>query len=288
MQTATDLEFYQDKIRFKACEYGSHSPWAGAGKFLKELRSTFVTETGLIPPGLRWISPSKTFWLFESAPKLQQVIFHHGEADEGHEGKKLYSYAVQLPWTAMLVEINLEFFPIRTWVFALEGPLRDLKDKVGLLPLPNHYPCAQVCYPKDANLKANTVHNVGDAIRLAQEFAWYSYANEDITDTFDKTMEMKMPAYLFVDDKENWRGDFKDMTDLLAAWSKTSTQRILTCETPYLAPSNSILAPEQLMGGDPMPTLNDVLLSSCQVEQYNYAHNTYFEEAVRAAHSRSL
>jgi hypothetical protein len=285
---ATDIEFYDDKIRLKCHNFGSRTSWTGAHKFLEELRSTFITETGLLPPGLRWVSPAKTFWLFESAPRLQQVVFHYGEADEGHNGKQLYTYTVQLPWTAMLVEINVEYFPIRTWVYALHGPILGHNDDIGVLPLPNHYPCAQVCYPKDANLKASSCHNVADAINLAKEFAWFSFANEDIFDTFKFTLETKMPAFLFVNDEGEWRGDFLDMTDLLASWEDTSAKRILTMSSPYMNPGDSILEPEQLMQTGSLSRIRDVIASATKVEAFNYSHSDYFEEAVRAAHSRSM
>lgn len=252
-------------------------------RFCKELYNDLKFNTGLMPPGLKWVSGSRSYWLFQYPPRYQTIIFHNAQAHRVNQRTRKENFELILPWTAMLVELDATLFPDRVWIFALEGPLQSFSDIIGVMPLPNLYPNAQVCFPENARALGSP-QDIGEAINLAYEIAWSSYSNIDIAHTLAQAFQARMPYELFVN---HHRRRSITMMELLDYWEALSLHEVLPMK--FLSPFNSILEPEAIFNGhNTMTTVQDIVSSVEYMESQSRYTEQALEFSITSAHSRAL
>src|SRR3990167_1261379 len=86
-------------------------------------------DTGLLPPVVRHISPSRKFVIFERPPGIKKISFVSLRLDKIIEGKTKYQeYSLPMPWTVYAVGISDKGRPYPIYVFARNAPLSSSED----------------------------------------------------------------------------------------------------------------------------------------------------------------
>lgn len=250
--------------------------------FKENLISDFEIRTGLLPPGIKWISPGKRYWLYQSPPRMQSILFHNAVQDEVEDDTKEHNFDIFLPWTVTLVEIDATYFPSRTWVWATTGPITSEQAPLRLMPLPNHYVSALICYPEAPRNFGNPT-NVAEAIQLSHELTWSAFSNIDITATLDFCYDNGTPRFLM----RSARKRKPKMLQILKKWEESTPQEIM--EWVFPSGYDSIAEPEALLRGHEFNnSVRDIIDRIKLIESINLDGFNNFSFGVQSVYARSI
>lgn len=164
-------------------------------KLVDALADTVYPDIGILPPVVRWISPTGKYVLFERPPTMQTIRFHAAKVNEINSAVREHTFQLPMPWTLYAVELGEDHYPTDISVYALAHSLEAEKDFLGILPLPNHYRSGSLCMPsRDYN---ETCKDIGEGINAAYRIAWMSGFNHDINYNVKHCSEIKRPFGLF-------------------------------------------------------------------------------------------
>lgn len=159
------------------------------------LHDRIYPNLGLLPPVVRWISDSGRSVLLERPPTITTVSFHADKPFNIADGNvKEHLFDLPLPWLLYGVELGLDYYPESIHIFTLRHPVRTLQDRLGVLPLPNHYNSGALCMPpRDL---AENLTSVADGLAAAFRIAWHSGFNLDL-DNIRHAYRHRKPLALF-------------------------------------------------------------------------------------------
>ena len=164
--------------------------------FIKALKNDIAPEVGLLPPGVRWVSPSHKIWVFERAPET--ITIEHAAAflDEVDDDTERRTYDLRMPWLAYVVDLDQTYYPESIFVYALNGPIRDRRDFIGVLPLSNFSTAGKLCQPHRGQVNEQP-KSIGEGLMLAYRMVWSSGFNMDLDANFHWCLGLKKPLSLF-------------------------------------------------------------------------------------------
>lgn len=276
-----DMSVIDNEIAFEFS--GQRTPAVPEHKFTEALLQRALPETGLLPPVVRWMSPTRRWIMLERPPTMQTIKFHAGKPYDIDEGK-IREHIIQLPipWTLHLMMLGSDYYPEMIAVYGLYGPLSSTKNKVFSLPLVNHYTTSALCMPprQDANLRS-----VADGIALGYSIAWHAGFNHDLNESIKLAAQYRRPSPIFA-----------DMTGRITAlkayrkWSKFSLEEVAGWQD-WLRP-NGFGAPNTGLhfAGGTMASVDNLIQRAINFDYQRTVGATYqnltiyCKEAMAAAH----
>lgn len=191
---------------------------------LKALRKG--TDTGVLPPVVRWVSPQRRYAILERPPQTIDVNYYGVRANK-ISSAKLQEKTISLPWTTYCIGFDAYMRPIDTYVFATNGPITSEYTQLFVLPLTNIYANGRFCLPSLAPemYDIDKPLTMGEGINMAYGQVWMSNFNTDIIETVMNSYSVQKPAVLFPEDPE---ADYTRVspTRLLTRWSKLSLEEV--------------------------------------------------------------
>lgn len=189
-------------------------------KLVESLTDYIYPDIGILPPVVRWISPTRKYVLFERPPVRETIKFYKENLHNINGLSREYIFQLPLPWTLYAVEFDEDYYPIDISVYALRNSLESLNDRLGTLPLPNHYNSGALCMPsRNYNEVCN---NIGEGIKTAYSLAWMSGFNIDLESNFNRSLTSMSPAHLF---RSN-RYVIKNPLQLCEFWEKQDLEDV--------------------------------------------------------------
>lgn len=193
-------------------------------------------STGLIPPGLYYMSPDRKIVSFLRPPERKTITYHGALQQDITSETPSEDFDIWMPWTMYTVigsgtHINYVYIHGVT-VEAVAHHFGDSSDSYQTLldsaffsiPLTNVYADSRFCIPTFHEL---TYSSVAEMINAAYDVIWNSTFNRDVTAMVE----------LFFVDRRNYPSlsngmdqqifDRKSPADLYSHWSKKSLEEIL-------------------------------------------------------------
>lgn len=192
--------------------------------FAKALHQDIRPFTGLLPPGIRWVSRSRKTWLFEQPPMTMTINHTQAVVDEIAENTEQESYVLSLPHLAYLVDLDTTYYPDSIFVYALQHPIESIYDHIGVLPLSNFSSAGKLCQPERA-MVGDQPTTVGEGLVLAYSMVWASGFNLDLNANYGWCRGLRQPALMY-DLVDRLELDVSDATSLMRAWGTLTAAEV--------------------------------------------------------------
>lgn len=98
-----------------------------------------AVESGLLPPAVRWVSPTGTAVIFERPPFNARINFYPAKVYEIRDDHKAKVFTVPIPWTVMLLHFDGAGLENLTslFIYARPAPITTPDDQLYYTGLPN-------------------------------------------------------------------------------------------------------------------------------------------------------
>jgi hypothetical protein len=199
------------KVNFDNTRLASRLTGIPEPAVLAHLAKVGLPASGLLPPAVRWISPSGHQAIFERPPQIRTI-------QVTEPGARSREFTLPLPWTVYATTFGDDFVLTRLAVYASRGPLQTLEDSLHILPLLNVWTDGHFCLPKQTANK-----NLGDGLAAAYQAVWSSGFNFDITDHPNIAIHCKHPNLICRSLSQASPG----VMDFYAAWEQLSLAEIV-------------------------------------------------------------
>lgn len=206
---------------------GFSTPKVDNKTLVEKFHNKIHPPTGLLPPVVKWMSPSRRYVLMERPPTIHSVSFHSAKKSQVHLVKE-HNFDLPMPWTLYAIELGEDCYPVAISIFAMRHQMRSISDVLGVLPLPNHYKTGSLCMP--ARDYSETAGTIGQGINLAHTISWGSGFNLDINFNINATFNAKRPLALV----QNIEGKGTPLK-LFRNWQKLSLEQVSRCKD-WVAP----------------------------------------------------
>lgn len=163
-------------------------------------------ETGILPPVVKYLSPSGRNIILERPPQVVTLNYHGVLKDKIDKETTLQQFDIALPWTIYGITLNDNYQPLDVYVYATPKPIGSTHALLYLLPITNYELDGKFCAPLNFADEAKTI---GEAINLAYSAVWSSSFNLDITEVIEECFDAWKPENIF-----NGRGDRDVMKSL--------------------------------------------------------------------------
>ena len=164
--------------------------------FLTALKNDLAPQVGLLPPGVRFVTPSKKLWLFERAPETITIDYGNDILENISDETTRMAYTIRLPWLAYLVDLDQTYYPDSIFVYALRHSICSASDQLGVLPLSNFSTGGKLCQPH-RSLVEDVPTTIGEGLQLAYQMVWSSGFNRDLDANFAWCRGLKKPYSIF-------------------------------------------------------------------------------------------
>lgn len=161
-------------------------------------------DLGLLPPGVRFVSSSRTHVFVEEAPRTHtitvrindlELIRDDPDEDDPADAAYLHAYnggatqdgwgtfTLPFPWITYIIRID-PFAARVEWIFTHIAPLsrRSGQDYLCYLPLPNVYTTGKICFPPEPSVTTRQPRSTAESINAAIDQFWSSAFNQEVYD----------------------------------------------------------------------------------------------------------
>ena len=148
------------------------------------------SDFGIMPPAVRYISPSRKTAIFERPPCMQTISYmpdarQNISAEHYATYEKEYTFTIPLPWTCYVVSFDNSFWPVVIRMYFRNAPIESIDSTVWLAPMLNFYMNGQLCPPIAETYEASG-GTLGDGIAEAYNRVWNSGFNFDLKDALNQ------------------------------------------------------------------------------------------------------
>lgn len=151
-------------------------------------------ETGILPPVIRYVSPSFRNIILERPPQVITLNYYGVLRNNVEEATLLQKFDIPLPWTIYAVSLTDEYQPLDIYVYAAKRSIRSASDRLYLLPITNCELDGKFCIPPISEEIYNTL---GESINHAYSSVWSSNFNLDITENVEAAFDSRTPMPIF-------------------------------------------------------------------------------------------
>ncbi len=154
-------------------------------------------RTGILPPVVRYISPTGRFILLERPPQVMNFKYY-GKQKNDIEGAQLQEYDLPLPWTQYAIGLDHLNRPYFTYVFATPRSISSMSDYLYVLPLPNCEANGKFCTPyPEWGSADDEPWSISEGINTAYATIWNSNFNTDIISNILNAYRHRQPSAIF-------------------------------------------------------------------------------------------
>lgn len=196
------------------------------------MRYKHSIPTGLLPPVVRYMHPSRQIVVFDRPPTQVTINFFGkklGEYNPENGKIRKQEYDVWLPWTVYIIYLNQGVIS-EIYLYAIDGPFDSMKKKLRLLPIPNYYPDGRFCQPEELQ----PFKSVADAVSKAYQIVWNSNFNLDTIEAlyhyYSEHLNF-LSRDLGVHEQDTMR---QSTAGILHAWSKLTKTEVLELSDKWL------------------------------------------------------
>lgn len=187
-----------------------------ADRFSHHIRQS--SNVGILPPVVRWISPSRRCVILERPPTLVSIVYHGMKVSDLKKATE-QTFDIALPWMCYGVVFDHLNRPLSVRLYALHGPLESPLSRLFDLPLPNIYEDSGLfCLPSTESFGQRTL-TLSQGLAAAYQMVWSSGFNTDIIHNVKIAYEYKSPAKFFEIIPEKYHYKVKP-ADIFRAWSQ--------------------------------------------------------------------
>lgn len=192
------------------------------------MRHKHSTSTGLLPPVVRYIHPSRKIVIFDRPP-TQVTLRYYGTKLNNIENVREQEYDIWLPWTTYVIYLTQGVIS-EIYLYATDGPFDSKKKDLMLLPIPNYYDDGRFCQPA----VKQPYTTLADAISTAYQIVWNSNFNMDTTEALYQYFN-KIPNFF----SDLFGVHYKDIgrnsaAGVLYAWSQLSKEQVIAHSSKML------------------------------------------------------
>lgn len=185
---------------------------------VENLQALGTPASGILPPGVRWVSASGRQVLFERPPR--RVRFEYSPKQANHAEPKFRDVEIELPWTVYAIVFSSDFQVRSLQVYAANQELRSLDDQLGLMPMANTHADGHFCLPP-GQPQAETL---AEAIQNAYQMMWHSKFNMDVWDLLHQALAAGRPRLMVA---EPTQATAPKASRLLRRWEELSRDEVL-------------------------------------------------------------
>lgn len=222
--TTADIDGYPSSMAVSVSDTGKKQNIMAHGKpvpdinIIPQLMQYFTAgQTGVMNPGLRYLSPDRHVMVFEQPPRY--VSFHYtssGATEAGSARAKTKEYTIPVPWLCYVALLDNDAQPVTVYVFAMQHQLSSLDDPIAVLPLTNFYADGKLCRaPSDMN-ELGFPRSIAGAMGAVFYSVWMTGFNNDLIHTLTTAYQNATPKFL---QNFQWKAN-KDAHNILEFWSR--------------------------------------------------------------------
>lgn len=182
-------------------------------------------KTGVMNPGLRYLSGDRRVMVFEQPPRYVQFFYTSTNAsDTGSSKAKTRQYNIPVPWLAYCALLDNDAQPVTVYVFTLQHQIKSLDDPIAVLPLTNFFQDGKLCRaPADVN-ELGFPRSIAGAMGAVFYSVWMTGFNNDLINILQAAYQQGNPKFLR---DFNYDGS-KNGHGLIEHWSQQSLATVAT------------------------------------------------------------
>jgi hypothetical protein len=188
-------------------------------RVVKNLEALGTPASGLLPPGVRWMSASGRQVLFERPPR--RMRFEYSPKQANHPEPKFRDVEIELPWTVYAIVFSPDFMVRSLQVYAANSELRSVDTGLGLMPMANTHADGHFCLPA-GQPKAETL---AEGIQNAYQMLWHSHFNMDVWDLLHQALVSGRPRLMVA---EPTQATAPKASRLLRRWEELTRDEVLS------------------------------------------------------------
>lgn len=155
-----------------------------------QMQSLGTQSTGVLPPGVRWVSSSGRQVLFERPPRRARLQYSPKPANDNDP--KWRDVEIELPWQVYAIVFSNDFQIRSLTTYAAQHQLTSFDDYLGLMPLPNTHQDGHFCLPASQP----SAESLAEAIQNAYQMMWHSKFNMDVWDLMHQGLISARPRIM--------------------------------------------------------------------------------------------
>lgn len=198
--------------------------------FIKsKLKVTSAKNTGILPPVVRYISPSGRNVLLERPPQVVTLNYYGVPKFSITEETTLQQVDIALPWTLYAFTLNEYNYPYEIHVYGMSKPCQNINQELYLLPVTNYESDGKFC-PPTVDGGYVEFDTISEGINFGYQSIWSSTFNTDIDACPRIAYQSKRPRAIF-----DGKGDRKPVplnappktSNLLKRWEEFTLDEVV-------------------------------------------------------------
>lgn len=184
-------------------------------------------SSGLMPPGLRWVSPDRRIIAFEQPPRYITVSFTNAEAAHIENKRKVLAqkqYIMPMPWLFYVVYLSPQAAPLTIYVFATRHQMMTMDHELFSLPMTNFNNDGKLCRAAPDKQEMEFPTTLEGAMAATFYGVWMTGFNNDLAGTLIHAAKNGTPKFL--------TKFAKDTDTMLKGWSQQSISTVVDANWP--------------------------------------------------------